>query len=169
MRSRVECRLREIEQARQTDDQAVDFAEGVEAKHLRRVVGYSGVEQRTVEDEEGDGGVGGPEEGEETEETDGGGEGDEEAEDEGCGGVVEEEADEGDGEDAAEGEGDVEDVVDAGGESGRVQHILVLGVDGGDEVVEACHLQDGEDGDEDEPWGLDLLPCGQTVQSAPDS
>lgn len=129
----------------------------MEPEDFGRVVGYSGVIEGAVEHEKGDVGVGGPGEGEESEHADGGGDGDEEGEDEGGGGVVEDEADEWDGEDAAEGEGDVEDVVDQFREPVAVQEVGVLGADRGDEVVDACHLDYGEDGDEDEPGGLNLL------------
>lgn len=106
---------------------------------------------------------------EEAEDADGGCDGDEEGEDEGGAGVVEDEADEGDAEDAAEREGDVEDVVDVFGGGVGVEEVLVLRADGGDEVIDACHLHDGEEGDEDEPWAADLFEGGPAVKDAPDA
>ena len=38
-----------------------------------------------------------------------------------------------------------------------MEEVGVLRADGGDEVVYARHLEDGEEGDEDEPRGADLL------------
>ena len=49
------------------------------------------------------------------------------------------------------------------------EEVGVLGADGGDEVVDARHLDYGEEGDEDEPGRFDLLPCGKAVQGAPDA
>lgn len=169
MGGRVEGGLEEIQQAGEADDEAVDLAEGVEAKHLGGVVGDGGVVEGPVEDEEGDVGVRGPEVGQDAEDADGGGDGDEEGEDEGRAGVVEDEADHGDGDDAAEREGDVEDVVDVHGVLVRREQVLVLRADGGDEVVDARHLDDGEEGDEDEPRRSDLLRGRAPVQSAPDA
>ena len=58
---------------------------------------------------------------------------------------------------AAERQGDVEDAVDGGGAVARAQQRLVLGPDGGDEVVDSKHLEDGEESDKHEPWGANLL------------
>ena len=77
--------------------------------------------------------------------------------------MVEHEADEGDGEDSAEGQGDVEEVVDFGGEREGMQEVRVLGAERGDEVVDAGHLEDGEEGYEEEPWSEDLLARGEGV------
>ncbi len=125
-----------------------------------------GIVKRSIEDEEGDVSVGSPEVREEAEDADGGGERDEEGEDERGAGVVEDEADEGDAEEAAEGEGDVEEVVDGFGGGVAVQQVRVLRPDGGDEVVDSCHLHGREEGDEDEPWAADLLEGGAAVEDA---
>jgi len=54
-------------------------------------------------------------------------------------------------------------------ETVRLEEIQVLGVDGGDEVVDAGHLHDGEYCDEDEPRGGDLFEGGEAVQSTPNA
>lgn len=43
-----------------------------------------------------------------------------------------------------------------------------MGADGGDEVVDARHLDEGEEGDEEEPGGGDLRGGGTAVEGAPD-
>ena len=55
----IQRRLAEIQQAGETDDSAVDLAEGLEAEDFGGVVGDGGVVERAIEDEEGDAGVGG--------------------------------------------------------------------------------------------------------------
>lgn len=169
VRRRIQGRLDEIEHAGQTDDESVDLAEGVEAEDFGRVVGHGGVVERAVEDEKGDVGVRGPEVRQDAEEADGGGDGNEQGEHKGRAGVVEDEADQGNGDDAAEREGDVEDVVDVDGLRVRREQVLVLRTDGGDEVIDARHLDDGEEGDEDEPRRSDLLDSRAPVQSTPDA
>lgn len=47
-----------------------------------------------------------------------------------------------------------------------MQQVLVLRPDGGDEVVDSCHLHGREEGDEDEPWAADLLEGRAAVEDA---
>lgn len=48
-----------------------------------------------------------------------------------------------------------------------MKEVLVLRTDGGDEEIDARHLDDGEECDEDEPWREDLLYHGLAVQRSP--
>ena len=60
-------------------------------------------------------------------------------------------------------------MVDQRGPIGAAEHVLVLGSDGGDEVVDPRHLDDGEQGDEDEPGGRNLLQSRAAVKGTPDA
>lgn len=104
----------------------------------------SSVVEGAVHDEEADVRVGGPRLGDDAQYADGGGYGHEHAHAEGSARVVEEEADEGDGEDTTHGKCNVEEVVDFLGFGGAVEEVGVLRADGGNEVVDTQHLEDGE-------------------------
>ena len=88
MRHLIQATLREIQDTRKTNNEAIHASKGVEAKDFGRVVGYGGVVEGAIEDEENDVGVAGPGVREETQGADQGSDGDEEGEGEGRGGVV---------------------------------------------------------------------------------
>ena len=60
-------------------------------------------------------------------------------------------------------------MVDVLGGGGGAEEVEVLRVDCCDEVVDARHLDHGEEGDEEEPGGADLVPGGGAVEGAPDA
>ena len=159
--------LAEVEKSSKADCEAVDDAKVAEAENLGGVVGDRGVVEGPVEREEDDVCVRGPDVGQAAEDADYGGDGDEAGEHEEHAGVVEHHADEGDGAKAADGQRDIEEGVDLDGFLVRAEDVLVLWADGGDEVVDARHLDDGEECDEDEPRRADLLLDCLAVHGSP--
>ena len=71
--------------------------------------------------------------------------------------MVEEHADEWDGHDTSKWQGDVEETVKSICGLIGSQQVGVLGVDGGDEVVQSEHLDGGEETDELEPPRVELV------------
>lgn len=167
---RVEPRLRKVADPRKADDKPIHRAEGLEPEHLGRVVRDGRVVEGAVDDEECDVGV--PRRGavrNAAQDADERGGRDEDEEDGGRGGYIEDETGEGDGDEPAEGEEDVEDLVELPGQMMRREEPFVLLPDRRDEVVDAQHLDDREEGDEDEPGRTDLLERGCAVHRAPDA
>ena len=60
-------------------------------------------------------------------------------------------------------------MVDALGQGVAVEHVFVLRPHRGDEVVDPRHLDHGEECDEEEPGGQDLLHGRAAMQCAPDA
>ena len=138
----IQPRLGEIEQPRQADDGSVNRAEGAEAKHFGAVIGHGGVVEWAIEHKEANVGVSSPCLGDDAKETNGGGTCHEDRENSDGACMVKDATDKGNRNDTAQWKGEVEEVVEYDSLILRAQDRLVLNADGGDKVVDSCHLDD---------------------------